>query len=64
MDLKNRVRDPELLSIDTLPVSTLEILKYLQEEVQTVSVKARSYTSYQERFGSSLSQSKKGFLGE
>ncbi|KAL5008122.1 hypothetical protein ScPMuIL_013703 [Solemya velum] len=56
MDLTNpRVRDPDLLSIDTLAVSYSGDIEVSTEKVQAVSVKARSYTSYQRRFGSSLS---------
>jgi hypothetical protein len=47
-----------------MAVSALEIIQTLQEEVQGLSVKARSYGSYQERFGSSLSQQKRGFYPE
>ncbi|WAR20146.1 DYH6-like protein, partial [Mya arenaria] len=64
MDLKNQVRDPDLLHTDTNAAGALETLKFLQEEVQTLSVKARSYASYQERFGSSLSHSKSRLIGE
>ncbi|KAL4237693.1 Dynein heavy chain 14 [Mactra antiquata] len=64
MDLKNQVRDPDLLHIDTNAMGALETIKFLQEEVQSLSVRARSYGSYQERFGSSLSHSKKGLIGE
>ena len=64
IDLKNQVRDPDLLSADTMAVSALETIKYLQEEVQGLSVKARSYGSYQERFGSSLSHSRSRLIGE
>lgn len=63
MDLKNQVRDPDLLHIDTNAMGALETIKFLQEEVQELSLKARSYASYQERFGSSLS-TKKSLIGE
>ena len=63
-DLKNQVRDPDLLSADTMAVSALETIKYLHEEVQGLSVRARSYASYQERFGSSLSNTKSRLIGE
>lgn len=59
-----QVRDPDLLHIDTNAMGALETIKFLQEEVQMLSVKARSYASYQERFGSSLSHSKRGLIGE
>ncbi|XP_035825271.1 dynein heavy chain 6, axonemal [Aplysia californica] len=64
MDLKSRVQDPELLHTDTHALSALETVRLLQEEVQTLSVKARSYASYQDRFGSSLSKQKRGYYGE
>lgn len=64
MDLKSQVRDPDLLHADTMAVSALETIRNLQEEVQSLSVRARSYGSYQERFGSSLSNPKKGYYGE
>ncbi|XP_071080158.1 dynein axonemal heavy chain 6-like [Haliotis cracherodii] len=64
MDLKNRVRDPELLHADTMAVTALETIRFLQDEVQNLSGRARSYASYQERFGSSMSQAKNRFLGE
>ncbi|XP_023930267.1 dynein heavy chain 6, axonemal [Lingula anatina] len=59
MEIKNKVRDPALLHADTIPLAALENIKYLQDQVQTLASKARSYGSYQDRFGSSLSQSKK-----
>lgn len=64
MNLKSRVQDPELLHNDTHPLSALETIRILSEEVQTLSVKARSYASYQDRFGSSLSKPKKSYYGE
>ncbi|CAL1542608.1 unnamed protein product, partial [Lymnaea stagnalis] len=64
MNLKTRVQDPELLHVDTHPLSALEATRLLQEEVQVLSAKARSYASYQERFGSSLSKQRKSFYGE
>ncbi len=59
MDIKNRVRDPMLLNNDTMAMVALEKVHYLTEEVTTMSSKARSYANYQERFGSSLTQSKR-----
>ncbi|KAH9496161.1 Dynein heavy chain 6, axonemal [Bulinus truncatus] len=64
MDLKIRVQDPELLHVDTHPLSALEATRLLQEEVHILSIKARSYASYQERFGSSLSKQRKSYYGE
>ncbi|XP_070181014.1 dynein axonemal heavy chain 6-like [Littorina saxatilis] len=61
MELKSRVQDPDLLHEETMAVSALETIQNLQEEVQGMSVRARSYASYQERFGSSLSQKKIGY---
>jgi len=59
-----QVQDPDLLHLDTNAAGAMETLKFLQEEVQALSVKARSYGSYQERFGSSLSGSKSKLIGE
>jgi len=64
MDLKNRVRDPDLLHTDTMSMTALETIRDLQEGVQELSSKARSYASYQERFGSSLSNTKRGMFAE
>ncbi|KAK7488391.1 hypothetical protein BaRGS_00020365, partial [Batillaria attramentaria] len=64
MELKSRVQDPDLLHEETMAVSALETIRNLQEEVQTMSVRARSYASYQERFGSSLSRTKKSYYGD
>lgn len=64
MNLKTRVHDPELLHIDTHPLSALETTRFLQEEVKVLSLKARSYASYQERFGSSMSKQRKNYYGE
>ncbi|XP_059157269.1 dynein axonemal heavy chain 6-like [Physella acuta] len=64
MDLKTRVHDPELLHIDTHPLSALETTRFLQEEVKVLSLKARSYASYQERFGSSMSKQRKNYYGD
>ncbi|GFO34548.1 dynein heavy chain 1, axonemal, partial [Plakobranchus ocellatus] len=64
MNLKSKVQDPELLHADTHALSALEAIRLLQEEVQTLSVKARSYASYQDRFGSSMSKQKKSYYGE
>ncbi|CAH1791320.1 unnamed protein product [Owenia fusiformis] len=58
-DLRNRVRDPILLSDDTLATVALENIKYITDEVNDLSNKAKSYASYQDRFGSSLSAGKK-----
>ena len=64
MELKSKVQDPDLLHEETMAVSALETIQNLQEEVQGLSVRARSYASYQERFGSSLSQTKRGYYPE
>ena len=56
--IKNKVIDPALLSGDTMSVVALEKIKYLTEEVTNLTVKARNYGNYQERFGSSLNTKK------
>ncbi|KAL8598272.1 hypothetical protein ACOMHN_035222 [Nucella lapillus] len=61
MEVKAKVQDPDLLHEETMAVSALDTIHTLQEEVQSLSVRARSYASYQERFGSSLSNTRKSF---
>ncbi|XP_064622088.1 dynein axonemal heavy chain 6-like isoform X2 [Lineus longissimus] len=63
-DIKNRVLDPTLLHHDTLAVVALENIKYLQDEVETLGTKARSYANYQERFGTSMSSGKGKYTEE
>ncbi|XP_063958044.1 dynein axonemal heavy chain 6-like isoform X2 [Lytechinus pictus] len=58
-DIRNRVTAPTLLSADTLAVVAMENLKLLSDELNAVSGKARSYASYQDRFGSSISTQNK-----
>eukprot|EP00058_Branchiostoma_floridae_P021106 XP_002606596.1 hypothetical protein BRAFLDRAFT_72653 [Branchiostoma floridae] len=55
VEIKSKVRDPNLLNPDTLTVVATETLKTLMEEVEYLSTKARSYSNYQDRFGSSIS---------
>ncbi|XP_019625905.1 PREDICTED: LOW QUALITY PROTEIN: dynein heavy chain 6, axonemal-like [Branchiostoma belcheri] len=55
VEIKSKVRDPNLLNPDTLTVVATETLKTLMEEVEYLSSKARSYANYQDRFGSSIS---------
>ncbi|XP_070577565.1 LOW QUALITY PROTEIN: dynein axonemal heavy chain 6-like [Ptychodera flava] len=66
VEIKSRVRAPVLLSQHTLPVVATENLKLIGDDVSNVSVKARSYASYQDRFGSSISNQSKmrGFSEE
>ena len=61
IDIKNRVQDPILLHSDTMASTALERMRDLTEEVTSLTTKARSYGNYQERFGSSLTQSRKNF---
>lgn len=61
MDIKSRVQDPVLLHGDTMAMFALEKVTLLTEEVTSLSTKARSYANYQERFGSSMNQSRKNF---
>ncbi|XP_077989551.1 dynein axonemal heavy chain 6-like [Glandiceps talaboti] len=66
VEIKSKVNAPVLLSPDTLPVVATENLKLIGDEVSVVSTKARSYASYQDRFGSSISSQSKmrGFSEE
>ena len=63
-NIKNRVQDPILLSNDTMASTALEKIRDLTEEVTSLSTKARSYGNYQERFGSSLTQTNKRNFSE
>ncbi|XP_033124826.1 dynein heavy chain 6, axonemal-like [Anneissia japonica] len=65
-EMRNRVNAPGLLSSDTLGIVALERLKLLNDEVGALTTKARSYASYQDRFGSSISSKKKvhGYFDE
>ncbi|XP_078503488.1 dynein axonemal heavy chain 14 [Lissotriton helveticus] len=62
MEFKNKVRNPVLLHADTFPGVAKEILQNLLEEVEIISNKARSYSSYQDRFGSSMVAMKQSSL--
>nr|XP_039247972.1 dynein heavy chain 6, axonemal-like [Styela clava] len=54
-EIKNKVASPQLLNADLLSVVALETLKLLMEEVANLTLKAKSYANYQDRFGSSYS---------
>ncbi|XP_029448950.1 dynein heavy chain 14, axonemal isoform X2 [Rhinatrema bivittatum] len=56
MEFKNKVRNPDLLRADTLPGLAKEMIQYLLDELSVISRKARSYSSYRDRFGSSVSE--------
>lgn len=53
-EIKSKVRNPSFLNYETPASIALDSINALQEEVALLSHKARSYASYQERFGSSL----------
>ncbi|CAH2255707.1 dynein heavy chain 14, axonemal [Pelobates cultripes] len=54
MDLKIKVRSHILLQSDTFPMEAKETILNLQEEFEDISSKAQCYSTYQERFGSSI----------
>lgn len=64
MEIKNKVRDLDLLSTDIIAVVVLSKFDSIQSEVSLLFIKVRSYGSYQERFGSLLFNLKKGMYGE
>ncbi|KAM4770854.1 dynein axonemal heavy chain 14 [Rhinophrynus dorsalis] len=64
MDFKAKVRDPLLLQDDTFPLEAKEMIQSLLEEFEVISNKARCYSTYQERFGSSLTQMKAQLVDE
>ena len=53
------MRDPILLHGDTMATTALERITDLAEEVTDLSNKARSYAMYQERFGKSMTGTKR-----
>ncbi|XP_052105827.1 dynein axonemal heavy chain 6-like isoform X2 [Mytilus californianus] len=61
---KEEVKNPDLLSIDTDPGRAINTIEVAQEDVQSLSKRIHSYVTYQERFGSSLANSKKNMFGE
>ena len=61
VDIKNMVQDPVLLSSDTMTSTSLERVSFMTEEVTALTVSARNYANYQERFGSSMTSKKKQF---
>lgn len=61
-EIRTKLQDPALLSPDTMVMVALENLKLLNDALSVLTTKARSYASYQDRFGSSLSNQKmKGY---
>ncbi|XP_068088957.1 dynein axonemal heavy chain 14 isoform X3 [Hyperolius riggenbachi] len=62
MDFKIKVRNPILLEADTFPLEAKEIIVNLLEEFEVIANKARCYSTYQERFGSSITQMKTKLL--
>ncbi|XP_063728306.1 dynein axonemal heavy chain 6-like isoform X2 [Symsagittifera roscoffensis] len=59
MGIRIRVQHPDLLNIETHPQAAIEHVRLLTEEIEKLTGAARSYSSYQERFGSTLSSKKK-----
>ncbi|XP_071996145.1 dynein axonemal heavy chain 14 isoform X2 [Engystomops pustulosus] len=62
MDFKIKVKNPILLDADTFPPEATEVIIGLMEEFEVIANKARCYSSYQERFGSSMTQMKSRLL--
>ncbi|XP_071833092.1 dynein axonemal heavy chain 6-like isoform X4 [Apostichopus japonicus] len=57
-EIRSKLQDPALLSPDTMVMVAMENLKLLNDALSVLTTKARSYASYQDRFGSSLSRQK------
>ncbi|OCT79469.1 dynein heavy chain 14, axonemal [Xenopus laevis] len=64
IEFKVKVRNPLLLQGDIFPRKALEIIRTLLEEFEVLANKARCYSSYQERFGSSVTHMKAQLLDE
>ncbi|KAM5165262.1 dynein axonemal heavy chain 14 [Mantella aurantiaca] len=62
MEFKIKVRNPILLEVDTFPLEAKEVIVNLLEEFELIANKAQCYSSYQERFGSSITQMKAKLL--
>ncbi|XP_063775070.1 dynein axonemal heavy chain 14 isoform X3 [Pseudophryne corroboree] len=62
MEFKIKVRNPILLEGDTYPLKAKEIIASLLDEFEILANRARYYSSYQERFGSSITQMKAKFV--
>ncbi|XP_075719503.1 dynein axonemal heavy chain 14 isoform X3 [Rhinoderma darwinii] len=58
MEFKIKVKNPILLETNTFPLEANEVIVNLLEEFEVIANKARCYSSYQERFGSSMTQMK------
>ncbi|XP_069810836.1 dynein axonemal heavy chain 14 isoform X3 [Dendropsophus ebraccatus] len=58
MEFKIKVKNPILLEADTFPLEANEVIVNLLEEFEVIANKAQCYSSYQERFGSSMTQMK------
>ncbi|XP_073527968.1 dynein axonemal heavy chain 14 isoform X2 [Phyllobates terribilis] len=58
MEFKIKVKNPILLETDTFPLEANEVIASLSEEFEVIANKARCFSSYQERFGSSMTQMK------
>ena len=59
MDVKIRLHEPILLSLDTSFEAAKDYLMLYEEKIQHLSDKAKNYAAYQERFGNTMKQVKK-----
>ena len=59
MGIRIRVQHPDLLNNETPSQVAIETIRLLSDEIEKLTGAARSYSSYQERFGSTLASSKK-----
>ncbi|MEE6473765.1 hypothetical protein FKM82_010165 [Ascaphus truei] len=58
IEFKTKVTNPLLLQGSTFPWEAKERIQILREEFEVTAYKARCYSNYQERFGSSITQVK------
>lgn len=64
LDLKNKSKDPTLLTNETRIETALDIISILQESLNKLNEKAKNYSAFQERFNQISKQSnKKRILG-
>lgn len=64
LDLKNKCKDPALLTNETRTETALDIISILQESLFKLNERAKNYSAFQERFNTISKQStKKRILG-
>ena len=58
-NLSNEIHSPSLLDDDVVPSAAMETIKYLCDDVESVSVQAKNFQMYEDRFSEALSSAMK-----